>query len=173
MNIPQEVFESLRRRSRRVAKNAIHLGRPAHLAGLEIERPISELCNTLRLGEACLALAQVFGDHLGHPDCPAPGRRERMQREEQQQAGHQAGGERQPWQEGVGAIDDRFLPRAEAHFPDPPTYLHRQAGRERRVRIPGTGSLRRGVEQVVAVEKQPILANRSRRRLVFYESGVV
>src|SRR5437879_6137208 len=97
----------------------------------------------------------------------------RVKSEEEQQAGHQASGERQPWQEGVGAIDDRFLLRAEAHFPDPPAYLHRQAGREQRVRFPGVGGLWRGVDQVVAVEKQPILANRSRGRFVFYGPGVV
>src|SRR5439155_590809 len=47
VNIAQEVFVSLRGRSRRVTESAIHLGRPSHLAGLGIERPISELCYAL------------------------------------------------------------------------------------------------------------------------------
>src|SRR5258708_25498135 len=95
-----------------MAENAIHLRRPAHLACLGIERPISELGYALCLAEARLALAQVLGDHLGNFYRAAPRGRERVKREEEQQAGNQARAEGQPGKECARTIDNRALARA-------------------------------------------------------------
>src|SRR5258705_9099082 len=135
-----------------MAENAIHLRRPTHLARLGIERPISELGYALCLAEARLALAQVLGDHLGHFYRAAPRGRERVKREEEQQAGNQACGEGQPGKQRVGTIDNRVLVRAEMDFPDPAGYLDWQLGSEKRRRIAGRKRRWCGPQEIVAVK---------------------